>query len=542
MTTEPTPDLSDASNEILAAMEQAARLFDLDFTAAERELMAPDIDEARGFYASLRSLPLANSLAPALSFNPDVAPAAAKDPPDVSSSLPSVERPADLEQVALWSISELAGLVRSGQVSSVELTQMYLARLRRHDPALHCVVTLTEDMAMEQAYQADAEIAVGYYRGPLQGLPWGAKDLLAVAGYPTTWGAEPYRGQVFDHDATVVQRLNAAGAVLAAKLSLGELAWGDVWFGGMTRSPWNTELGSSGSSAGSAAATAAGLVAFSLGSETLGSIISPATRCGLTGLRPTFGRVSRYGAMALSWSMDKLGPMGRSVEDCALVFAAIHGADGLDPTAVTRPFSWPPDVRVADLRVGYLAAAFEQDYAGRENDLATLDLLRYLGADLIPIALPAFPIQPLQIILLAEAAAAFDELTRGNQDDLLARQTKDAWPNVLRAARLIPAVEYLQANRVRALLMQAMRELMQDIDVYVAPSVVGDNLLLTNLTGHPAVVIPNGFDAAGMPTSITFTGRLFGETATLAVAQACQQATDFHSQQPRGMKSDKVME
>lgn len=515
------------------AVNQAARLVGLEFTEAERELMAEEIEQARTYYRLLRSVPLANDVAPALLFSPEML-SGAEEPAPTRSLLPETirERPHDCEQAAFWSISELAGLIWSGQVSSVELTKMYLARLRRFDPVLHCVVTLTEEWALQQASLADDEIAAGYYRGPLHGIPWGAKDLLAVTGYPTTWGAEPYREQVFDLDATVVQRLEAAGAVLIAKLSLGELAWGDVWFGGMTRSPWNTDLGSSGSSAGSAAAVAAGLVGFSIGSETWGSIVSPATRCGVTGLRPTVGRVSRHGAMALSWSMDKLGPIGRSVEDCALVFAAIHGADGLDPTAVSRPFTWPEAARLADLRIGYLAAAFEQEYEGRENDQATLALLRDLGAQLKPYTLPNYPIEPLQIILTVEAAAAFDGLTRSDQDDLLARQVRDAWPNVLRAARLIPAVEYVQANRVRTLLIQAMRELMQDIDIYVAPSLAGDNLLLTNLTGHPAVVLPNGFNARGMPTTISFIGQLFGEATVLAVAQACQMATDFHLQRP----------
>ncbi len=534
----PSPEPAAASPAAHSeTVNQAAWLFGLEFTEAERELMAEEVEQARSYYQSLRSVPLANDVAPALLFGPEML--AGAGVPALTHSLPPEtirERPHDLEQAAFWSISELAGLIGSGQVSSVELTKMYLARLKRYDPVLHCVVTLTEERALQQAWRADDEIAAGIYRGPLHGIPWGAKDLLAVAGYPTTWGAEPYREQVLDLDAAVVKRLEAAGAVLIAKLSLGELAWGDVWFGGMTRSPWNTDLGSSGSSAGSAAAVAAGLVGFSIGSETWGSIVSPATRCGATGLRPTFGRVSRHGAMALSWSMDKLGPIGRSVEDCALVFAAIHGADGLDPTAVTRPFTWPEAAPLVDLRIGYLAAAFEQEYEGRENDQATLALLRDLGAQLIPLTLPNYPIAPLQIILTVEAAAAFDALTRSNQDDLLARQVGDAWPNVLRAARLIPAVEYVQANRVRTLLMQAMREIMHDLDIYVAPSLAGDNLLLTNLTGHPAVVLPNGFNARGAgpaaPTTISFIGQLFGEATVLAVAQACQMAMDCHLQRP----------
>lgn len=531
------PEL-DSEQGAARAVGAAATLAGLEFDESEIALMLSDMRLQSQYFNQLRSVSLANSVAPALHFSAEQGADGRDQPADNDWQVPGDQaRPEDLEVAAFWSLAKLAGLIRSRQVSSVELTEMYLTRLRRHDPALHCVVTLTEELALAQARRADAEIAAGRWRGPLHGIPWGAKDLLAVHGYPTTWGAEPYRDQILDQDATVVKRLEAAGAVLVAKLSLGELAWGDVWFGGMTRSPWNPELGSSGSSAGSAAATAAGLVGFSIGSETWGSIVSPATQCGVTGLRPTFGRVSRHGAMALSWSMDKLGPLCRTVEDCALVFTAIHGADGLDPTAVTRPFSWPSPARLADLRIGYLAGDFDQNYPGdgapgKENDQQSLAVLADLGANLIPIALPDYPIQPLQIILSAEAAAAFDDLTRSNQDDLLARQVQDAWPNVLRAARLIPAVEYIQANRVRTLLIQAMDALMADIDVYVSPSLVGDNLLLTNLTGHPAVVVPNGFTANGMPSTITFTGRPFAEATALAVAKAYQEATDFHLQRP----------
>ncbi len=342
----------------------------------------------------------------------------------------------------------------------------------------------------------------------------------------------PYKDQTIDSDATVVSRLEQAGAVLVAKLAMGALAWGDVWFGGTTKSPWNIELGSSGSSAGPGAATAAGLVGFAIGTETWGSIISPSTRCGVTGLRPTFGRVSRYGAMVLSWTMDKIGPMCRSAQDCALVFDAIQGRDPHDPTTVSRPFVWPSDIDLTKLRIGYLARAFEEDYPARENDQDTLATLGDLGADLIPIELPDYPVEALSFILTAEAAAAFDDLTRSGDDALLVRQTKDAWPHVFRLAHLIPAVEYIQANRVRTLIIQAMAALMEDVDLYVAPSLVGHNLLLTNLTGHPAVVVPNGMGEDGTPTSITFSGKLFDEATVLAVANVYQDATGFHHIQP----------
>ena len=409
--------------------------------------------------------------------------------------------------------------------------------------------------------EADAEIRAGRYRGPLHGIPYGAKDLLAVEGTRTTWGAEPYRTQTIDATATVVRKLTDAGAVLVAKLTLGALAWGDVWYGGMTRNPWRPEQGSSGSSAGPASAVSAGLVPFAIGTETWGSIVSPSARCGVTGLRPTFGRVSRAGAMALSWSMDKIGPICRSVEDCAVVFETIRGADGLDQSVYEAPFAYRPDVDLRGLRIGYLTELFgEKDVddadsdgeagdedpraaAGRALDRATLATLRALGAELIPVGnhdtarvrwIGDVPVSSLSFVLTAEAAAAFDALTLSDRDELLVRQIRWAWPNVFRASRFIPAVEYIQANRARYLLVQQMSRVMQEIDVYVAPSFGGDNLLLTNLTGHPCVVVPNGFVEPDQPHSISFIGDLFDEATVLAVAKAYQDATDFHRQQPPG--------
>ena len=409
---------------------------------------------------------------------------------------------------------------------------MYLTRLKRYGPELECVVTITEELALELARRADAELAAGHDRGPLHGIPWGAKDLLATKGYPTTWGAMPYRDQVIEQDATVVRKLTDAGAVLVAKLTMGALAWGDVWFGGKTRSPWDLEQGSSGSSAGSGAATAAGLVAFAIGTETHGSIVSPSTNCGLSGLRPTFGRVSRTGAMALSWSMDKIGPMCRSVADCVHVFNAIYGPDGVDLTVTERPFVWEPELDLQKLRIGYTPKEFEAEYEGQANDLASLDVLRAMGVELIPIELPDYPLKAMNFILSVEAAAAFDELTRSNRDDLLVRQIADAWPNRFRQARLIPAVEYVQANRLRMLVMQQMAQLMANVDLYLSPALHGANLLLTNLTGHPSVVVPNGFRANGLPSTITFTGRLYEEATLLAAAQAYQAVTEHHLQHP----------
>ncbi|HEX7049288.1 MAG TPA: amidase [Longimicrobiales bacterium] len=515
-------------------IRDAEAIAGLEFTDEEREAMVRGLNRNHDAYLALRTMHIENAVPPALHFDPalpDSPPPAPRDATLRVSRPEGVRRPARLEDVAFWPVTRLAELVRTRQVSALELTRMYLDRLKRHGPTLECVITLTETRALEQARRADAEIAEGHYRGPLHGIPWGAKDLFAVRGYPTTWGAEPYKEQVIDMDATVVQRLDEAGAVLIAKLTLGALAQGDVWFGGKTRNPWNTEQGSSGSSAGSAAATVAGLVGFALGTETLGSIVSPSTRCGATGLRPTFGRVSRHGAMALSWSMDKIGPICRSVEDCALVLDAIRGADGHDPTARDVAFDWDPDVRLSDLRIGYLKSGFEEDHRGKAFDDAALPVLRSLGARLIPFELPdGFPMRALRIILSAEAAAAFDELTRSGRDALM--EERSSWPNTFRQARFIPAVEYIQANRARTMLMRALDDAMADIDVFVTPSFAGDVLLMTNLTGHPTVVVPNGFTEEGTPVSLSFVGRLWGEARALAVAKAYQDATGFHLKHP----------
>ena len=528
--------------EQLAAAETLAGL---QFTDEERQLMLTGLDDLRHNYQRVREVPVDNAVPPALLFDPEIGgPVSSHLGTASGGPIPTYTAPEDPDEIAFLPATALGAMIHDRRISSVELTELYLERLRRFDPQLECVITLTEGRAIGQARRADEELARGIWRGPLHGVPWGAKDLLAVDGYPTTWGATPFKDQVINEDATVVQRLDEAGAVLVAKLSLGALAWGDVWFGGTTKNPWNLEQGSSGSSAGPASATAAGLVGFAIGSETWGSIVSPSTRCGVTGLRPTFGRVSRAGAMALSWSMDKLGPMCRTVEDCAVVFHAISGSDGRDPTVVDRPFAWTGDMDLNGLRIGYVSSAFEAAPEGdneeelalasesRDNDLATLEVLRSLGLTMDPMELPAMPVDALSFILSAEAATAFDDLTRSGKDDQLVRQIEQAWPNEFRMARTIPAVEYLQANRVRTLLMRDMARIMEDIDVYVCPSFGGDNLLLTNLTGHPAVVVPNGFTDNGSPTSITFTGRLYGEAETLAVAQAYQEATGFHLKHP----------
>ncbi len=519
-------------------LQEAEKLAGLEFTDSEREQMVEGLNRRLEIYAELRSVPIDNSIAPALQFSP-VVPGMKLDQERKSfimSNVPTPKLPSDLEELAFLPVTHLSQLIRKRKVSSLELTRMYLDRLTKFDPLLKCVITLTEELALAQAKRADQEIAAGRHRGPLHGIPWGAKDLLAVKGYKTTWGAMPYKDQVIHEDATVVKRLEDAGAILLAKLTMGALAWGDVWFGGKTRNPWNTEKGSSGSSAGSGSSTAAGLVGFAIGTETWGSIVSPCTVCGITGLRPTFGRVSRYGAMALSWSMDKIGTMCRSVEDCAVVFDAIHGPDGKDGTVQDLPFNWDSGLDIRKLRVGFLKSDFEKerkDETWRANDQAALQAISSLGVELIPIDLPQYPIGAMSFILSAEAAAAFDELTRSDRDDLLVRQIDEAWPNAFRTARMIPAVEYVQANRLRTIVMKSMAELMADIDVYVAPSFEGDNSLLTNLTGHPAVVVPNGFNAENIPTSITFIGKLYGEAKALALAKAYQDATGFHLKHPQ---------
>lgn len=517
-------------------VHSAAKIAGLELTGAEVDSLLPALEEEfLPAYSSLRELEIPNSLAPALVFSPF--PAGYTLPQGenrVEMALPAdVGLPVMQEKLAFYSVKALAALLRQGDITSVELTTFFLDRLKKHDPELQCVITLTEDLALQQARKADAELAMGIDRGLLHGIPYGAKDLLAVQGYPTTWGAMPYKDQRFEYNATVIEKLEEAGAVLVAKLTLGALAWGDVWFDGMTRNPWDTSRGSSGSSAGSASAVAAGLVPFAIGTETLGSIVSPSTVCGTTGLRPTFGRVSRHGAMALSWSMDKIGPIARSAEDCLLVLEAIQGRDGLDQSCVEAPLVYSPaDQDPKRLRVGYTASAFQGSYPFKAQDSLALETLKGLGYELVPIELPAFP--PIGHILAAEAAAAFDELTRTNQDDLLVRQIRNAWPNVFREARFVPAVEYIQANRERSRLIQNMAKVFEQVDLYVHPSWASSSLRITNYTGHPCLVLPNGFNEEGRPTSISFTGKLFGEGQLVAIGQAFQDATKWDEQHPAG--------
>ena len=476
----------------------------------------------------------------------DTEPALTFDPRPIGFEMPAgassleireaarVDRPTSDEDLAFMPLSRLSRLVQTRQVSPVELTRLSLERLKEYDPMLFCVISYTEERAEARARRAEEEIVSGIYRGPLHGIPWGAKDLLATRGYRTTWGAKPYEEQMINYDATVVERLDEAGAILVAKLTLGALAMGDWWYGGRTRNPWNPEQGSSGSSAGPASATAGGLVGFSIGSETLGSIMSPSAQCGVVGLRPTFGRVSRYGAMALSWSMDKLGPLCRGVEDAAMVFDAIRGSDGRDPTVVDAPFRWGKPRSLRDMRIGYIPGEFESDRWDRKRIKTyadSLDVLRKLGADLEPIELPELPIRAMRLVLNVEAAAAFDDLVRSGRVNELTRQGRGAWPSSFRTARFVPAVEFIRAQRARRILMNHADLLMSRYDAFVTPNSSG-SLTMTNLTGHPALAVPCGFDEDGDPMVIMLTGRLYDEATILDIGWQYEQATDWHNQRP----------
>ena len=515
-------------------VEHASNIIGIDLTASEIDSMLPGLEEFRADYQKNREKPLPNAISPAINFNPlpqDYTLPTTKTASGYSTALRRTV-PASKDDLAYYSVRDLAYLLQNKLITSVELTEFFIARLKKYDPKLHCVVTLTEELALAQARKADQEISAGKYRGMLHGIPYGAKDLFATKKYKTTWGATPYKDQVLDYDATVIQKLEEAGAVLVAKLSMGALAWGDVWYKEMTRNPWDLESGSSGSSAGSAAAVSAGLVPFALGTETLGSIVSPSTVCGTTGLRPTFGRVSRYGAMALSWSMDKIGPICRSAEDCAIVLNAIVGPDGKDKSVIDVPFQYNSSLSLKTLKVGYVKSDFEKDYPFKNQDSQIIQICRMQKIELVPIELPELP--DIGFILDAEAAAAFDELTLSGKDDQLVRQIKNAWPNVLRTARFIPAVEYIQANRKRSQLIEEMHKLFTEkgIDVFLHPSFASDALRITNLTGHPTIAIPTGLQENGKPASISITGKLFGEADLVRLAKTLQTQIPFHHKHP----------
>jgi Asp-tRNA(Asn)/Glu-tRNA(Gln) amidotransferase A subunit family amidase len=528
------PESQKVTREILHSAEQ---LMGIDLTEEQESMALGGVNRNLANYEALRKIDVPLDTEPAIAFHPAL-PGKKFNTTRTRRVVSKVEPPkfASIEDLAFATVTQLAELVRTKQVSPVVLTKMYLERLKKYSPKLLCVVTLTEELALKQAEDAEREIKRGKYRGPLHGIPCGVKDLFATRGIKTTWGAEPFHDQMIDYDSAVVGRLRDAGAVLVAKLSMGALAMGGRWFAGMTRNPWQpdeTTTGSSGSSAGSASATSAGLVGFSIGTETLGSIVSPSSRCGVTGLRPTYGRVSRYGAMGLSWTMDKIGPICRGVEDCALVLEAIYGPDNRDITVEDVPFNWNPDRPLSQMRIGYIQAEFEDGNDERKAMYkAALDSLRGAGAKLESIELPKFSTQSLRIILNAEAAAAFDDITRDGRVNQLSGQSQNDWPNSFRTARFIPAVEYIRAQRARTLLMREMDKLMSKWDVFVTPAPRSDSLVVTNLTGHPAVVAPCGF-INGLPQAIMFTGGLYDEAAPLRVALAFERATKWHTMHPK---------
>lgn len=521
-------------------LKQTLGLMGLEFKDEQLDMMLPNITRSLASFANLRKLEIPADTEPAISFSPMLSGMSLPKGPRLFRASRAAKLPAwkDVEDLAFWPAAHLGQLIRTRKVTSAQLTSMYLERLKKHSPTLLCTITLTEDLALEQARQADADLRRGKYHGPLHGLPYGAKDLFAVKGYKTTWGAEPYKDQMLDYTATVIERLTAAGAVLCAKLSMGALAQGGLWFGGVTKTPWNIEQTSSGSSAGSASATAAGLVAFALGTETLGSIVTPATRCGVTGLRPTFGRVPRTGAMALSWTMDKVGPICRTVEDCMLVLRVIDGPDGKDmaaryPTAV----EWNATAPLAKLKVGVLRENFTRitDEGRKKHYEDALAALAKTGVQLIDTKLPEFPAGDVVLMLSAEAATAFDDLTRNGDIEKLNGQKANDWPNSFRSSRMTPAVEYIRAARARTLLMRQFYKYLADFDALVSPT--GSlSLTVTNLTGQPQIVVPCGFPN-NEPLGLLFTGHLFEEGKLARVAKAYQDATDWHRKQPPGFSN-----
>jgi Asp-tRNA(Asn)/Glu-tRNA(Gln) amidotransferase A subunit family amidase len=521
---------------MISQITGAEKMFDLNFSSEKRDSLLSGVNDKLHTYQRFHKTDLPNDLPFSLSFDP-ILPGMHFNKKQLllNWNIPqNVSLPKNKNDLAYYSILQLASLIKNKKITSVDLTKFFLERLKKYGSTLHCVIELTEDIALKQAQKADEDLAKGIYKSPLQGIPYGIKDLFAVKGTHTTWGSPPYKEQVINETCFVAQQLQNAGAVLVAKLSLGELAMDDVWFGGLTRNPWNLNLGSGGSSAGSTSATVAGLVTFAIGTETYGSIVDPSFRCGATGLRPTFGSISRSGAMALAWSSDKIGPICRSAEDAAVVFAYIHGTDGADASARNMPFNYIGKIDISHLRIAY-AKNYIDTLPDDSPEKNTLNVLRKMGAKITAIEFPdtLHGDEILSLIISAESAAAFDPLTRSNKDDEMVQQNKDRWPNTFRVGRFIPAVEYINASRLRYNIMQKMNDVFNKYDIIIAPPETGDQLAVTNLSGNPSVTLPNGFNKMGTPTGISFIGKLFDEATLLAFAKVYQQATTFHLQHPK---------
>lgn len=533
-------DFDDNETINLETLEEAEKLAGIELSNKERKEVLDGAVENTEVYKRFREQQMDYYQFPSLVFDP--VPAGVKfdrDKKEPVFTKVKINRPQNIEDVAFYSVLQLANLIQSQQLTSLELTKLYLARLKKYDDELRFVVTLTEDLAIKQAKKADREISSGNYKDLLHGIPYGIKDLFSVKGYRTTWGARVFEERIIDIDATVVQKLEEAGAVLVAKLSTGTLASGEKWFGGRTKSPW-TKRSSGGSSAGPASAVAAGCVAFSIGTETNGSMVSPVDVCGVSGLRPTFGRVSRYGCMPVSWSFDKVTPIARTVEDCAAVFNAILGQDSFDNSVVDMPFNWDAGLDTRNLKIGYYNTYFEKEKKGIPQDDDQKDWFNsrsssikkvfenfsQSGINLVPLDFK-LPHIGEGIMMLVEAAAAFDEFTRSEEDDMLEDQK---WPRYHRTHRFVPAVEYLQAARYRAKMIRQMHEILKEVDVYI--EMTWSTNWSTNLTGLPIVVVPCGFHKSGQPTSVTFVGKLYQEDKVMAVAKAFQDATDYHRKHP----------
>jgi len=526
-----------------ADLLSSAKLLDLQFTEPEIDSLYNDVLDNVANYKAMHRLSLNNStplslwhsaILPGMKFNK-------VQKPILWDAAVNIKLPADKNELAFYSVEQLAYLIKNKKISSLELTTFFIDRIKKFGDTLQCVISLQEDLAFAQAKQADAEIAAGKYRGQLHGIPYGLKDLFAVKDTKTTWGAAPYKDQIIQEDAFVYQKMKAAGAVLVAKFTLGALAMGDYWFGGRTKNPWNLNYGSSGSSAGSTSATVAGLVPFAIGTETWGSIVSPATTCGATGLRPTFGSISRSGAMALSYSLDKVGPITRSANDAAIVFNYLHGTDGKDGSAVDMPFNYAPKTNLKTLKIAYAKNYFDKIKDTNRSEFEVLRQFKRMGIELIPINFPdsgVYQFNIMDVIIGAECAAQFDDMTRSGVDDALTRQTKNDWPNQFRTSRFTPAVEYINAQRHRTILMQKVDEIVSKYDAIICPSRGGGNQsAITNLTGHPVVCVPTGLDPKyNLPTGISFVGKLFDEGTILTIAHQYQKATGWDEMHPTMFK------